>query len=201
MSDLDRLLALAPPPSSPVENDWAAVEAELGFRPPGDFVALADRYGYGWFAQGLRATTAGPGGLQMVDDVRSEGDFLSANKASAGARWRLQEATRPEPGGLVLWGRMGRDSGVRGAYWLWEGDGPDSWPVVLVSDGLRPTSWRFPGTATALICDYLEGALAAPFAKRPATDAQPFREMELEHVPEGWTPPKAPKRRRGLFGR
>ncbi|TDC44483.1 SMI1/KNR4 family protein [Actinomadura sp. KC345] len=124
MTELERLLALVPPPAAPVDADadWRRVEEALGLTLPTEFVGLARRYGRGTFVDEFSCFDLG----EMID---------SGAGRLEDKRFLLQEdgvecphPVHPEPGGLVLWGS---DSVGGVLCWLTEPVGsPERWKTV-----------------------------------------------------------------------
>ncbi|MEU8346312.1 hypothetical protein SAMN05443665_10409 [Actinomadura meyerae] len=124
MTDLERLLALVPPPAAPVDADadWTQVEDGLGLALPREFTEIARLYGRGTFCDEFSCHTP----EQMLEENPGRLEDL---------RFMLQETVgecphpvHPEPGGLVLWGS---DSIGGTLCWLTEPAGsPDRWKTV-----------------------------------------------------------------------
>ena len=152
MTDLDRLLALVPPPAAPVNADaaWTRVEDALGLTLPSEFVALARRYGRGTFCDEFSCFD--------LDEMIDNGPEWLEDKRSL-----LQDfgegcphSVHPEPGGLVLWGA---DSVGGALCWLAEPAGsPERWRTVhwTVDDEFA----YFEGGAAAALTSLVEDRLA-----------------------------------------
>ncbi|MER6110665.1 SMI1/KNR4 family protein [Streptomyces hirsutus] len=128
------LVRLVPPPAAPVDarGNWAAVEAGLGVRLPGDYKWLVETYGWGEFCDYLYLRT--PFGTSEHNGVAWQNGRLS------GVPERDQEyypyPLHPAPGGLLIWGTtMDADR----LCWLTVG-AAETWPVVVWSrDGWYET--------------------------------------------------------------
>jgi len=129
---LERLRELLPPPADPVEpgrpEGWAAVEAALGTRLPGDFKAFTELYGSGTvddFLYLFNPFAAGQDGNLAVEKDRVLEGY---RRTRARFPERLPLPAFPDPGGVLPLGRT--DNGDE-LYWVTQGD-PDGWPVALL---------------------------------------------------------------------
>ncbi|WP_040702638.1 SMI1/KNR4 family protein [Nocardiopsis ganjiahuensis] len=151
MTDLERLLALVPPPADPVDTDtdWTRVEEALGLSLPSEFVELARRYGRGAFCEKFSCFDP--------EEMIHKGRGWLADKQCI-----LQDdgeecphPLHPEPGGLVLWG----SDSVGGALcWLTEpADSPERWKTVYwtIDDEFEYPEGGVAAALTGLIEDLL----------------------------------------------
>ncbi|MFD5244938.1 SMI1/KNR4 family protein [Amycolatopsis sp. NPDC058340] len=158
MGNLDDLIRLIPPPEDPVaDGDWQAAEKALGLVLPGEFKALAARYGAGSFDD---ISLLGPDDL-----VETARDLLGA----AGAfRDEFPEAVPfalwPEPGGVLEWARTGNGDSL---CWL-TGDEPGDWTTVVWNP--RAGAERHALGAVAFLCAYFGGRLDVPLLGSPPSD-------------------------------
>jgi SMI1-KNR4 cell-wall len=125
MVTIEDLVALVPPPVSPVDaiGDWAAVEAAIGVRLPTDFKALISRYGAGEFNGLIRPLTPFDPETTLIDwsnTLDNEGSFRDLFPE------QCPYPFYPEPGGLLTWATTS-DGAIM--YWLTDGE-PDDWKVV-----------------------------------------------------------------------
>ncbi|MCW5250954.1 SMI1/KNR4 family protein [Streptomyces sp. SHP 1-2] len=178
-----------PPAAVPV--DWAAVEAWLGTRLPGDYRRLADRYGPLDFGRFLWIH------VPCAQDGRFDyGDWLRAiHRETRIARRDLPAGERrpvhPEPGGLLAWGYT-RATDV--LFWDTSVSAdPDAWTVVVRHrDGVpggTPAPWQaYDLTLTA----YLRQAVRAD--PDPAAPVRPlpgvFGRTAFLPAAAPWTPPE-----------
>jgi hypothetical protein len=162
---LTRLLERLPPPSpAPSAADWASVERDIGTPLPGDFRALADRYGTGTIDDTLRlyAPGGGPGALDLRVwmsrqlEAEREASELFLDPLTDEPAYRVW----PEPGGLLPWADT-PDAVI--FHWRTDDGAPEQWPVVVErGDALDPDFWAFDGTATELLEALVAGELQVP---------------------------------------
>ncbi|MCA2217153.1 SMI1/KNR4 family protein [Jidongwangia harbinensis] len=147
----DDLLALVPPPSRPaVVPDWAAVEARLGTRLPGDYKWLIETYGSGSFDEFLGVFQPG----SRIDGLRLEHQA----ERTAWALDYLRDGGEQVPfrnDELLPFGRT--DNGDF-CYWVRHpADDPDAWTVV-VNEARGPEWSAFDGGgAVAFLSMVLSG--------------------------------------------
>ncbi|MEW2355656.1 SMI1/KNR4 family protein [Spirillospora sp. NPDC029432] len=124
MTDLERLLALVPPPAAPAGTgaDWTRAEEALGLRLPREFTEIARRYGRGAFCDEFSCHTP----EEMVEENPGRLEDLRLLLQDDGED--CPHPVHPEPGGLVVWG----SDSVGGALcWLAEPAGsPERWRTV-----------------------------------------------------------------------
>lgn len=122
MTGLDRLLALVPPPASPVgaDADWSRTERQLGLALPTDFTRTVRRYGDGVFCDDLY--------MYSPHHMAEINLGLLAGWSDMREQWpeEVPYPLHPEPGGLVVWGG---DSAGGALCWITEGE-PDGWETV-----------------------------------------------------------------------
>ncbi|WP_026402438.1 SMI1/KNR4 family protein [Actinomadura rifamycini] len=136
MTELERLLALVPPPPSPAETDWTRAEEALGLALPPEFTAIVRRYGPGTFCDEFslwspeKAIEENPGRLE---DLRL---MLG----------HCPHPVHPEPGGLVAWGS---DSVGGTLAWLTDPAGsPRHWKTVYWT---RDDDFEYPDGGVAAV--------------------------------------------------
>ncbi|MFI0353960.1 hypothetical protein [Actinomadura sp. 9N407] len=170
---LDQLVALLPPPESPVPGmrSWKEVFEELGTALPTDFVTLIERYGAFEVGSLGESDYEGPHYLEFlaVSDprvVRKQVTWAQAAGMRADAYNPLREHDSemyrlwPEPGGFLGWGTT-----IEGDWfgWLTEGD-PEGWPIV--ADG-RGNEWideqPLRITTTEFLLHWFSGAPDLPY--------------------------------------
>lgn len=140
MSDLDELLALAPPPEDPPPPvDWAAAPSL-----PEDYRALVDRYGAGSFA-GLGLLVPG-----------HPNRFLDLLRQIEPQRDALRTIETPYPRDELLPWAIDENGNVA---WWWV---TDDWPVVA-NEARGPEWLRHDGTATGFIAGVLAGRIDPRF--------------------------------------
>ncbi|MFF4412984.1 hypothetical protein ACFYY8_10670 [Streptosporangium sp. NPDC001559] len=126
---LERLLALVPPPETPLFalGSWEELFAELGTGLPSDYVAFVNAYGSSDFSDWLGVADPRRDGHGASMDT--EGRTLGDQYRSFRAKWPEDSpfAAWPEPGGFLPWGNT-IDADHVG--WLTEGE-PDRWPVAI----------------------------------------------------------------------
>jgi hypothetical protein len=155
---LDRLVALVPPPETPVGVvPWASIEGELGLELPHDYKAMAETYGAGTFFDGL--WLPGPDGLvAFVSDYAKTMSELRAD----GIEHLANEAVHPEPGCLVPWAHSD------GYYLMWRTVGPpDAW-ASFGGEGSDEDPW--PGSATESVLAYATGGTDRFWSHPPEGD-------------------------------
>jgi SMI1-KNR4 cell-wall len=152
MTDLDDLIAIAPPPPDPAPPiDWDAA----GIRFPADYVALAERYGAGTFDDGITVLVPGHPNRHL-ELVRYADEARSAMRTL-----RDEGEDMPhDPDELLAWAA---DDGGNFIWWhMADPSAPDSWPVV-VSEA-RGDEWlRFEGGAVAFLAALLSGRFPNDF--------------------------------------
>ena len=161
MSDLDELASLVPPPAEPPPPvDWGAAHAALGTELPGDYRALAERYGGGSIA-GLNLLVPGHPNRHV--------DLLRQVEPQRGAlRYLIDEGIEQPyaPEELLPWGI---DEGGNVVWWLTQG----GWPVV--ANEARGEEWhRFEGGAVAFLAAILAGREKSDFLVIEGDDFEPF---------------------------
>ncbi|MFJ7154384.1 SMI1/KNR4 family protein [Streptomyces sp. NPDC101118] len=123
--DVDALQSLADAADWPSEQvlqvDWAAAERRLGYRLPGDYKRLVERFGKGTFDDGYVD-------LHLPEDLAAWAAF---HEETGALPWASNELE------LVY-------------CWLTEGEDPDAWPVCVMGVG-EDVGDRFDCTATELI--------------------------------------------------
>ncbi|MFR9722454.1 SMI1/KNR4 family protein [Streptomyces sp. MS19] len=131
---LTELVRLAPPADPPGTWDWTGTATALGVdRLPGDYTALADRYGGGHFDDYVCLMHPGYGtaDYNLLAVARQQDEALRE-------LWKFEEKPpQLEAAGsrVVPWG-IAEDGQV--LYWLVEpGRDPDRW-TVLVNEGRGP---------------------------------------------------------------
>ncbi len=163
--DLDRLRALLPEPSAPIEApsacDWEALEQRLGFAMPVDYREFVERYGSGiidgflWVLnpvsanEHVRFPESSDRQLEILRWIREEGSE------------RLPHPIHPEPGGLLLWAETSNGDCL---YWRTEGP-PDSWPTS-VNESRGPNWVDHAGPMSSLLADLLDGSVRVEFFPR-----------------------------------
>jgi hypothetical protein len=152
VSELDELLALAPPPqAAPPPVDWAAAPSL-----PEDYRALVGRYGAGSFA-GLGLLVPGHPNrlLDLLRQVEPQRDALRTI------------ATPYPPDELLPWAI---DENGNVAWWLMRGH----WPVV--GNEARGPEWlRHDGTVTSFLAGVLAGRIDPQFlTMRGEVPFEPF---------------------------
>ncbi|WP_213000113.1 SMI1/KNR4 family protein [Winogradskya consettensis] len=152
MTALDDLMRLVPPPANPAGGpaDWAAAEAGLGLRLPGDFKAMADRYGQGEFCDLISLQPDLPG--YNADVLEDERGYQEDDPDD------YPYPLYPAPGGILIWGGTSNGDWL---CWLTEG-GPEEWPVVVWTP--RGAEWELYRMGAAA---FLEGWLAGRVAAFP----------------------------------
>jgi hypothetical protein len=169
---LERLRQLLPPPAQPVEpgqpDGWAAVEATLGTRLPGDFKAFTELYGSGTVDDFLYVFN--PFATGQDGNLLAEKDRVLAGYRHTRARYpdRLPLPALPDTGGVLPLGRT--DNGDE-LYWVTERD-PDAWPVALLeSRAALQELHRMPVTgflAALAANDLVSRILPADLLRRPS---------------------------------
>ncbi|WP_143267679.1 SMI1/KNR4 family protein [Amycolatopsis alba] len=176
---LDALCELVPPPEAPYlgEGSWEELFERLGTRLPTEFVALTERYGYGYFADWLHVPAP----------LRSDHRGLAKSVEESLYNYRdLRNdapdyqplAVWPEPGGFlpVLETQGGDEIG-----WLTLGE-PDEWPVIVYprhNDQGPPLT----GLLTDLILEWLRGNFTTDgFVRLFVDEADPFETIRFEGV-------------------
>ncbi len=154
--DITELIALVPPPASPVATGsaegWRAIARAIGHALPADHRAVIGTYGAGRFDDWLTVfspfTPDGPGNL-----------LYEQRTILAGYRWRRRAfpdrhllPAHPEPGGLLPFGRT--DNGDE-LHWLTTGD-PQRWTVVTFA-ARSATPEPFAGGLLPFLIAVLEG--------------------------------------------
>jgi hypothetical protein len=152
VSELDELIALAPPPAAaPPPADWSAAP-----RLPGDYRALVDRYGSGSFAgMGLLVPGHANRFLDLLRQIEPQRDAL-----------RTTESPYP-PDELMPWGI---DENGNVAWWAMR----DDWPVV--ANEARGHEWlRHDGGVVSFLAGVLAGRIDPGFlAMRGDVPFEPF---------------------------
>jgi hypothetical protein len=132
LADLERLMALVPPPAEPVHAgsmaDFAAIEAKLGSRLPTDFRRLVTTYGSGGWLEFY-------GVINPLDPRDATRWFDSRQMDHLRAMRRDVPQYSPYPiwpdaRGLLPWG--GHENGGD-MFWLMEGQ-PDEWATIFTLD-------------------------------------------------------------------
>lgn len=164
MEAVDRILALMPPPRSPVETgtpaSWAAAEAALHTSLPADYRRFIETYGSGSideFVTVLNAHSSMPS--YRLDDY-GETMLEVTRELRAGGIVPIPFPLYPEPGGLLPWGVTANGDW---GYWIMDpADSPDAWGVVVSVD--RGPDWfRHPGPLTRFLAEILDGSTRVPF--------------------------------------
>ncbi|MFD0856560.1 SMI1/KNR4 family protein [Actinomadura adrarensis] len=152
MTELEKLLALVPPPMEPVDGDadWGRVEEALGLRLPPEFIAVARRYGRGTFCSTY--SYCDPDEMieqnpRWADDQR----FLLEDDGI-----ECPHPVYPEPGGLLYWGS---DPVGGGLCWVTEpSDSPERWKTLYWT---RDDDFLYPeGGVAAVLTGLIEDLLA-----------------------------------------
>jgi hypothetical protein len=152
MTELEKLLALVPPPAAPVytDADWTRVEDALGLTLPREFIEIARRYGRGAFCDEFSCCTP----EEMLKENPGRLEDLRLILADAGED--CPHPVHPEPGGLVLWGS---DSIGGTLSWLTEPTGsPERWKTVYWT---RDDEFEYPeGGVAAILTGLIENLMA-----------------------------------------
>jgi hypothetical protein len=151
MTELERLFALVPPPSAPVDAgaDWTRVEETLGLTLPPEFTALTRRYGRGTFCE--EYSCCDPEEMLKENPGRLEDLRLLLEQDDVDC----PHPVHPEPGGLLLWG----SDSIGGALcWLTEPAGsPERWKTVRWT---RDDEFEYPeGGVAAVLTGLIEDLL------------------------------------------
>jgi len=148
---LGELLAVLPPPATPVEparaEDLDATEARLGLALPSDYRAFVSRFGSGSI-----------GGFLHIRNPSSENPYVrlvDAHEAQVVVLHELRDSgedlpypIHPEPGGLILWAES---SNGDCCYWVADPPGdPAAWTVV-VNESRGPYWFPYAGSMTAFL--------------------------------------------------
>jgi hypothetical protein len=177
MSELERLLALVPPPAAPVDADvdWTQVEAALGLPLPAGFVELTRRYGRGQFCDEFALLHP----EQMIEfnksDLRDDHLFREDDPED------YPHPLYPEPGGLLVWGND--DSVIGKLCWLTEpADSPERWRSVrwFRRDGGQCED--LDGGVAAVLTGLIEDLLAKQGERVDGPWFEPSREVRDVHV-------------------
>jgi hypothetical protein len=152
---IEDLVALAPPPASPIDagspDQWEEIEQRLGKTLPSDYKQIVNLYGTGTFNDlfyifnpfsnveqfNLMWQAGLPGSLTAHEDlgrVYPIGSNLEELQAFAiDDRDLCPYPVYPEPGGLLP---LGGTSNAGHTYWLTEGN-TEEWPLVLLPRGFQ----------------------------------------------------------------
>jgi hypothetical protein len=155
--DLERLVAVTPPPSAPIEvgssADWKLVEADLGVKLPDDYRGLIDSYGSGCFGEFLYPLN--PFTANRHGHLLHRGQTILAAERSSGMapHQGLPFALYPVSGGLLPWAVT--DNGDT-LFWYTH---PVPWPVVVWSGrGFRFEVYQ--RSAAGFLAVWLAGQIA-----------------------------------------
>ena len=130
-SDLERVLELVPPPTTPdgLERSWIEVERQLGLSLPSDYKGFVDRYGTGVIAgSGIELGYIGIWNWRATrNPLKGITDVITNYEADRKARHDFPYVCYPSPGGLLPFGGT-----PNGDHFNWRTNGdPDSWDVVF----------------------------------------------------------------------
>lgn len=133
--NLEKLIALLPPPKSPRHNigNWNEVESALNTRLPGDFKEFTSIYGSVKICNWLFFHTPFPFNKDYPTFLRS---LCNQFDEVLGGRENVPFPNFPSPGGLLP---IGATDNADVISWITEGDNPDAWGVFF---------WAFPGIDT-----------------------------------------------------
>ncbi|MEU1385926.1 MULTISPECIES: SMI1/KNR4 family protein [unclassified Nonomuraea] len=178
IADLESLIG-APRKTAP-NNDWTAIEDELGLRLPSDYKELMARYAnlnLDAFL-GLYIANPGciPGGLMReatLGILHDLGPHEDEELEVVDDQGNVLEARYfqhyPSPGGIFPWGAT-----LNGDVCLWETSGdPESWKVCI-SDGTL--LWRHDGGILDFLVRANQGRLSCPLLPRSGTLDRTFRD-------------------------
>jgi SMI1-KNR4 cell-wall len=160
----DRLLALAPPPSSPVNagspDRWADIEEALGTSLPDDYKWLINTYGSGEFCDLLWilnpfSTVVGMNLLRQVDTL------LEQYRKGRDEYYPEQcpFPIFPEPGGLLP---AGGDSNGGNLFWVTSSE-PKEWSLVLYDWRGGYDSEQHPMPLVDFLVGWLSGEISGCF--------------------------------------
>ncbi|QFG23413.1 SMI1/KNR4 family protein [Actinomadura sp. WMMB 499] len=173
MTDLERLLALVPPPAAPVGAGagWTRAEDALGVALPREFTEIARRYGRGTFCDEFSCHTP----ELMIEENPGRLEDLRFLLRDDGAD--CPHPVHPEPGGLLVWG----SDSIGGALcWLTEPAGsPDRWPTVRWT---RDDEFEYPEGGTAAVLTGLTEDLTARMAESGADVDGPWFDPDRRDV-------------------
>ena len=169
MSNLEKLIVVAPPPSvkrgTGTSAQWKQLEQEFNLIFPDDFKQLIQTYGAGRFAGffGIANPFYAPSGdISFQEFVHLRTRDIAAAKASH-PRTAVSLPVYPEHGGLFPWGYT--DNGET-MCWLTEGDS-SKWPTICLEIGYLNNFDRFELSIVEFIEKWLTAQIVVPTLTPP----------------------------------
>lgn len=153
MATLDDLREIAPPPAEPPPPvDWEDAAAQLGLRPPSDYMALVDEWGAGTFDDFIAIYVPGHTNpnLDLIREARGWAWALQ-EEAQAGEQHPFDH--RIAPGGLLAWGVSGNGDPC---FWHLREEDPAAW-IVAVQEARSPDWHVYEGGLVDFLVAVLSG--------------------------------------------
>jgi hypothetical protein len=169
MTDLQKLLRVAPPPSAPegtgTPSDWKVLEAELGFKFPEDYKELIGAYGVGTFADFFGVLTpfhSSPRHCPYREWLAARLEGLRFAKSEYPEE-AVPFPVHPEPDGLFPWGYT-ENGGLM--CWL-KGDRDLQPSIICLDSGYTKDYDSFELTVVQFIEKWLTRKIAVPSLTPP----------------------------------